>query len=304
MADFERDIDYDDSLDRMPPSFPPSQHRDDAVRARVTATDSTSGSEKSPAAQGGDGSSSGADELNQLSENADYPQRSKLKSFFVNTFEFVALLAVALVAAVLLKTFIVQPFEIPSSSMADTLLPNDRILVNKMADTEDELERGDIVVFVDPGEWLADVQPPEISGLKKVLVRAGEMVGLLPQDAGTHLVKRLIGKPGDHIVCCTVDGNLTINGTEVREPYLIDGASASEMPFEVTVPAGHLWMMGDNRPGSKDSRYHQAVTGFGFVPIENVEGRAWLRVYPFNRFATLPSQQSVFADVPDPKPAK
>ncbi|XCB29773.1 signal peptidase I [Arcanobacterium hippocoleae] len=295
MADIEDGIEFADAPDQMPPSFPPAaaassrkhklpdSHHDDSA-----AADFDTDIQNRNAAE---------DNLNKLQENADYPQKSRLKAFLSNVFEFAAVVAVALLAAVLLKTYIIQPFEIPSSSMANTLVPGDRIVVNKLADTEEELNRGDIVVFVDPGNWLSDVKQPQLNGLQQILVRAGEAVGLLPQNAGTHLVKRLIGKPGDHIVCCTVAGNLTINGTEVEEPYLISGAIASEQKFDVTVPAGHLWMMGDNRPGSKDSRYHQASTGFGFVPIKNVEGRAWLRIYPFNRFGLLKSQSDVFSKV-------
>ncbi|WP_353066398.1 signal peptidase I [Arcanobacterium hippocoleae] len=275
-----------------------------AHRAQVAAADHLD----APAQAGEEAlQSDSAADFTRLQENAKYPQQSKLKIFLSNVFEFFVIIVVALVIALVLKTFIVQPFEIPSSSMANTLVPGDRIVVNKLADTEDELKRGDIVVFVDPGDWLAGVSKPELNGLQEILHRAGETIGLLPQNAGTHLVKRLIGKPGDHVVCCTVNGNLTINGKEVPEPYLIAGARASDKPFDVTVPAGHLWMMGDNRPNSKDSRYHQEATGFGFVPIANVEGRAWLRAYPFNRFGWLKSQTEVFSEVPaaqDPKNAK
>lgn len=300
MADFEQDIKFGDTSNQMPPSFPP-------VKAhgthRLQDSQEDAPTPISDPAQVRDTSNS-ADEINKLAKNAAYPQQSKLKSFLANTFEFVVLIVAALAVVIFLKTFVIQPFEIPSSSMANTLLPDDRILVNKLADTEDELRRGDVVVFVDPGNWLADVEQPERSGVHKILAQAAKTIGLLSEDEGTYLVKRLIGKPGDHIVCCTAQGNLTINGTEVEEPYLIEGATASDTPFDITVPDGHLWMMGDNRPGSKDSRYHQATTGFGFVPLKNVEGRAWLRVYPFDRFAKLPSQAQVFENVPELEAAK
>ena len=301
MADYGKNIEFGDFPDEMPPSFPPTSAPNLAnLPEKTLLQDSLKTDDFDPQNENDENNSQHRD-INRLIENAEYPAQSRLKSIFSNIFEFAVIVAVALFAAAILKTYLIQPFEIPSSSMANTLLPGDHILVNKLADSEDELHRGDIVVFRDPGNWLADVKLPEKTGFQKALTTVGEAIGLIPQNAGTHLVKRLIGKPGDKIVCCTSKGNLKINGAEVKEPYLIDGATASNIPFEVTVPPGHLWMLGDNRPGSKDSRYHQEVTGFGFVPIKNVEGRAWLRIYPFNRFAQLKSHPEAFANVPEPK---
>ncbi|VEI12691.1 signal peptidase I [Trueperella bialowiezensis] len=222
--------------------------------------------------------------------------------FFSGFLEFGMVIAAALLLSVIIKTFFAQAFAIPSESMEDTLIPGDRILVNKLADGEGDLNRGDVVVFVDPGSWLDDVPEPERNALQEALINIGEAIGLVPQNVGDHLVKRIIGMPGDHVACCTDEGLLTVNGQPIRESYLKPGVSASHSTFDVTVPAGHVWVLGDNRPRSKDARFHHQATGFGFVPIANIEGRAWLTVYPFDRFGTIPSATHVFENVPDPAP--
>lgn len=213
--------------------------------------------------------------------------------------EFVTIIAVALLISVIIKTFFAQAFAIPSESMEDTLIPGDRILVNKLADDEDDLNRGDVVVFVDPGDWLDGVPDPDRPGWQQFLIDVGEAVGLVPQNVGDHLVKRIIGMPGDHVVCCNDDGLITVNGEPIRETYLKPGVTASDSPFDVTVPEGHVWLLGDNRSRSKDARFHQYATGFGFVPMSNIEGRAWLTIYPLDRFGTIPSATHVFENVPD-----
>lgn len=281
----------------MPPSFPPAQKGSGAEElAEFKASGDASGSIAASVVVS-ESKKAGSD-INHLDREKEEPQRSLISRVFSGFLEITVIGAVALVIAIVIKTFLVQPFEIPSESMADTFIPRDRILVNKMADTEAELHRGDIVVFVDPGGWLSTAETTEPTGILGALNKVGSTIGLLPENAGNHLVKRIIGMPGDEVTCCTDTGKLTINGVEVTEPYLKDSGSASLEPFSVTVPQGHLWVLGDNRNNSRDSRYHQQFTGFGFVPIENVEGRAWLRMYPFSRFTTLKSQSEVFANVP------
>ncbi len=223
--------------------------------------------------------------------------RSKFGSLAL---EFTTIIAVALLISVIIKTFFAQAFAIPSESMEDTLIPGDRIMVNKLADSQDDLNRGDIVVFVDPGSWLDDIPQPDRSGWKQVLIDIGEAIGIVPQNVGDHLVKRIIGMPGDHVQCCNEDGLITVNGEPIRETYLKPGVAASNSTFDVTVPEGHVWVLGDNRNRSKDARFHQQATGFGFVPISNIEGRAWLTVYPLDRLSTIPSATHVFDTVPDP----
>jgi signal peptidase I len=108
----------------------------------------------------------------------------------------------------------------------------------------------------------------------------------------------VIGIGGDRVKCCTAAGNLTVNGVELKETYLDQGVRPSEVAFDVVVPKGKLWVMGDNRSNSRDSRYHASSEGNGFVPVDNVVGRAWAIFYPFSRFGGIPSASSVFSSVP------
>ncbi|MFC5280625.1 signal peptidase I [Arcanobacterium canis] len=218
-------------------------------------------------------------------------------SFFL---EFFTVLAIALLIAAVVKTYLLQAFEIPSESMENTLVPGDRIVVNKLAHDAASLHRGDVIVFVDPGGWLPDKPQYEQNPVSKAITSFGQAVGLLPQNVGDHLVKRVIGLPGDKVECCTADGKVTVNGKPITETYLKPGVKPSDEKFSVTVPQNHLWVMGDNRNRSADSRFHQNQSGFGFVPMDNVEGRAWLTIYPFNRFGRLSDHGSVFDGVPHP----
>lgn len=195
---------------------------------------------------------------------------------------------VALVIAVFIKTFLVQPFSIPSESMESTLLVGDRVLVSKLEPGPGTLERGDVVVFVDPGGWLPPAEEPP------VLKRALAFVGLLPANSGEHLIKRVIGLPGDTVVCCDADGRLLINDNPVDEPYLLTGDAPSTIEFSVEVPEGRIWVQGDHRSVSEDSRYHLGQPGEGTVALDSVVGRAVLVMWPFDRFGTLPTPGGVF----------
>lgn len=205
---------------------------------------------------------------------------------------------IALAISVLVKTFLVQAFYIPSESMESTLLVNDRILVNKLL-SPDALQRGDVVVFTDPGDWLPE-PAPETNTVKRVATEVLTFIGILPGDAGEHLIKRVVGLPGDRVACCTTDGRLTVNGTAVEEPYLDQDTAPSEFAFDVVVPAGRIWVMGDNRSNSADSRAHMGQPGGGFVPLDRVVGRAFVIMWPFDRIGPLGGGQQAFAGVPAP----
>ena len=213
--------------------------------------------------------------------------------------ETVVIVVSALILSLLIKTFLVQAFFIPTGSMEDTLLVGDRVLVTKLAPGPLDLHRGDVVVFKDPGGWLAEqiVEPqsPWRSGLTAALT----FVGLLPQDAGEHLIKRVVGLPGDSVECCTDQGLVSVNGVPLTEPYLGPGVVPSEMEFSVVVPEGWLWVMGDNRQNSRDSRYKQGDPGGGSIPEQNVVGVAFATVWPADRWSVLRNPGATFADVPE-----
>jgi len=202
--------------------------------------------------------------------------------------ELPVLVVVALVVSLLIKTFLVQFFYIPSGSMENTLQIKDRVAVNKIPFISKTINRGDVVVFRDPNNWLPEIVDygtnKYVSKAKSALVA----VGVLPNPAKQYLVKRVIGVAGDHIVCCTKDGKLSINGVEVTEPYIYAGNKPSEMTFDVTVPAGKLWVMGDHRGASADSRYHQEDVNKGFVPLSKVTGRVVAVIWPFKDITYIP----------------
>ncbi|GAA0632304.1 hypothetical protein GCM10009547_40180 [Sporichthya brevicatena] len=203
--------------------------------------------------------------------------------------EIPILVAVALGIALLVKTFLVQAFFIPSESMENTLLTGDRVLVNKFADRfGGDVKRGQVVVFKDPGGWLDSDQDdttgnPIVRGLKDVF----SFVGLLPSQSEKDLIKRVIGVPGDKVACCDSEGRVTVNGVPLDEPYLYPGDRPSDREFSVTVPPNRLWVMGDHRSDSADSRSHMDGPGNGTIPSENVVGRAFVLVWPISRWDVL-----------------
>ncbi len=191
----------------------------------------------------------------------------------------------ALVLSVLVRTFLVQAFYVPSESMENTLLPSDRILASKISTRVAGVHRGDVVVFKDPGGWLPPV--PVRTGASSVLREGLTFVGLLPSDSGEDLVKRVIGLPGDRVQCCNARGRIVLNGVALDEAsYVKPGDTTDQVRFDVTVPAGSVFVMGDNRANSRDSRYH-LQENFGAVPLDNVVGKVTLIVWPFSRFATV-----------------
>lgn len=221
--------------------------------------------------------------------------------------DVIIIVLVAVLVSFMVKTFLVRSFYIPSQSMEDTLLVNDRILVDEITPRFTAYARGDVVVFRDPGGWLPatpeDTRSPIIQGIDWLL----SLVGLSAPDSDDHLIKRVIGVPGDHVVCCDALGQITVNGIPIDESVYVKLQSGESVPdtvaFDVTVPSDSLWVMGDNRDRSKDSRFNQEQPGKGFVPIENLVGRAFVITWPFNRFGLIDFHHEVFAGVPEPAEA-
>ena len=212
------------------------------------------------------------------------------RSFFQ---EFPFLIVVALVVSLLIKSFLVQFFFIPSGSMENTLQIDDRVAVNRLPFISNNIKRGDVVVFRDPDNWLpaADVSdsPFVIAKAKAALVA----VGILPNPAKQYLVKRVVGVAGDRVICCTTTGKITVNGQEMVEPYIYAGNVPSDMNFDVTVPKDKLWVMGDHRGASADSRYHQEDINKGFVPLNRVTGRVLAVIWPIKNFGLVGSYSSL-----------
>jgi len=223
--------------------------------------------------------------------------RRKLSEPVLWVMEVAIWVVAALIVSTLLRIFVVQLFVVPSSSMEDTLEKNDRIASLKYA----HYQRGDIVVFVDPGEWLTE-QPPPIGPVHHFL----EKIGILASTDQQYLVKRVIGLPGDTVQCCTTTGALSVNGTPIDETAYLKQPDmpASAFQFTVTVPAGRVFVMGDNRNNSADSRFHLCApdpAGFGmsaFVPEDKIIGPVRAVVLPFSRIGHKATPTSLFANVP------
>ncbi|KQR38518.1 signal peptidase I [Microbacterium sp. Leaf159] len=235
---------------------------------------------------------------------ASTPPIKRRRGFLVFLRDVLVIIVIAALVSFVVKTFVVRSFYIPSASMERTLLVNDRILVDELTPRWTSYERGDVVVFKDPGGWLdGQVQTPAQPALIQAFDWVLNVVGISATDSQDHLVKRVIGLPGDHVVCCNALGQLTINGAPIDElSYLNlpDGdTAASNEPFDVVVPEGSIWVLGDNRDRSRDSRAHQDLPSGGFVPLENLVGKAFLTTWPFDRMGTIDGHHDSFNGVPD-----
>jgi len=229
------------------------------------------------------------------------PQKQS-RGWIVFLRDLLIILLAALVVSFLIKTFLIRSFYIPSASMEDTLQIDDRIIVNQLTPALWPLERGDVVVFEDPGGWLPASSAPAEQGFPDVVGGILEFVGLASPDTNDHLIKRVIGLPGDTVACCDEFGRITVNGVALDETYtkLPAGATdASKDEFEVTVPDDALWVMGDNRYNSQDSRYNRDKPGEGFVPMEDAVGRAIVISWPFDRWSWLDNHSETFVGIPE-----
>ncbi|MET8514084.1 signal peptidase I [Streptomyces sp. NPDC005077] len=195
------------------------------------------------------------------------------------------LIGVALVLSLLIKTFLAQAFSIPSDSMQNTLQPGDRVLVDKLTPWFGaQPGRGEVVVFHDPGNWLPSEPASPANPVQEVL----SFIGLMPSADEKDLIKRVIGVGGDTVECKGT-GPVKVNGRALDEPYVFPGNTpcSSDAEFKITVPQGHIWVMGDHRQASADSRYHRGKPGGGAVPVDDVVGRAFTVVWPVDRWDWL-----------------
>ena len=237
------------------------------------------------------------------SPSARPPRRRR--GFLVFLRDVLVIVVIAALVSFVIKTFVVRSFYIPSASMERTLLIDDRILVDELTPRWTGYERGDIVVFKDPGGWLdpmpqAPAQPPLVKAVDWVLT----FVGISATDTQDHLVKRVIGVEGDHVVCCNALGQITIYGAPIELSYLNlpeGDTAASNEPFDVVVPEDSVWLLGDNRDRSRDARAHQELPSGGFVPVSNIVGKAFLTTWPLDRFGPIDGHHDIFTGVPDPE---
>jgi signal peptidase I len=216
-----------------------------------------------------------------MSAGSDVAPRRRGRSRWSVFGELPVLVLLTLVIAAVIRTVLVQPFYIPSGSMENTLQVGDRVLVDKLSYRFHDIRRGDIVVFngldsFSPEVQVAEPRNPVARGLHNV----GAAIGVAPPGE-KDFIKRVIGVPGDHVTCCDPQGRVTVNGKPLDESsYLFPGNSPSDSAFDVKVPPGRLWVMGDHRASSADSRSHLGDPGGGTVPEGKVIGRAFSVVWP------------------------
>ena len=196
---------------------------------------------------------------------------------------FVVAVVVLFLLTAVVRNVWVDVYYIPSASMEPLLLTGDRVLVSRTDFAAAPVRRGDVVVFDGRGSftpWQSDQGP-----LADAATATGQWLGLVPNH--NIYVKRVLGVAGDHVKCCTAAGRLEVNGVPVTESYLYPGDLPSELAFDVTVPQGKLWLMGDHRNVSVDSRSLLGMPGGGLISTSRVVGRPWATVWPLGRMHML-----------------
>jgi signal peptidase I len=254
----------------------------DEAKAEASSADAGGGSAEAPP---DDGAASADQPGSRPGGHRAATRRPRKKRSFWR--EFPILVAIALLLAVVIKTYALQAFFIPSGSMENTLEVNDRVLVNKIVYHTRGIHRGDIVVFNGDGSWDPGTVPASTNFLVQFADGFASMFGF--GHPGDILIKRVIGLPGDHVACCDAEGRVTVNGMALNEgSYLYPGDVPSEIKFNIVVPPGRLWVMGDHRLISDDSRDHQGDPGGGTIPESAVIGRAFVIIWPPSRWRVLP----------------
>jgi signal peptidase I len=240
---------------------------------------------------------------NTAADSAADPFRPARRRLWPLVRDVLVIILIAVLVSFLVKTFLVRSFYIPSGSMEQTLQVQDRILVDELTPRFGGYDRGDVVVFRDPGGWLPVEPSPERSVVVEAVDWVLALVGISAPDSKDHLIKRIIGLPGDHIVCCNAMGQVTVNDVPIDETAYLNLAEGQTAPdvvsYDVVVPAESLWVLGDNRDASRDSRYNMDQPGKGFVPLDNVVGRAFLITWPLSRFGSVDFHHEIFSGVPE-----
>jgi signal peptidase I len=224
-----------------------------------------------------------AADANSETDDQEYVHdEPKQKGIFRETFTVVV---TALVLSVLVRTFLVQAFYVPSGSMENTLMTNDRIVVSKISTRFTGVNRQNVVVFHDPNTWLGDI--PQPNPYNTVIGRVLQAVGIVPANSGNDLVKRVIGVGGDTVECCDAAGHIIVNGKPLlNETYVKPGSRTDQVKFKVLVPEGSVFVMGDNRGNSQDSRFHLNLN-HGMVPLKDIVGRVVVKIWPFDRIGGI-----------------
>lgn len=283
----------------MPDRAPGNAERRDDEARLSDDTASTAGAAESSQPDAGAAAGGAAGPAAGGAHAAEKPRKNPV---LVWAKEIATVVAIALVLSFLLKTFLFRAFYIPSESMESTLDVYDRIFINLLVPGPFDLSRGDVVVFKDTQAWLEPL-PQKPAGPMDWAGDALEFVGLAPDNTEQHLVKRVIGLPGDRVSCCDAQGRVSINGVPLDETYINPAELPQSDPFDVVVPEGKVWVMGDNRNHSADSRAHQEANG-GFINIEDIEGKATVIAWPVSRWTILDNYPDVFRDVPEGTPGK